>query len=316
MSKRLAGSRHLPKLQFVAFCSGKVLRTLPIHSLLKAPDCLRACNPMKGEPMAKKTFRIGRVRGDLRGKVWYLTYHDQGKRHRPRAGSDLETAKKLAAQINSELESETPTALSFKPVKLSQLRTLWLDHHEHVARSSIATINRYRAATQHFVDFLSQSRVPSSTSTFRAEHAAQFVRYLRTIQVHPNGHPHAPQRPLRDRGIRYILQTCRAMLNFAIRRRHLPPYAENPFATLEVDRMRVEDSKTICLFTADQERRFLEACDVWQVPVFLTLMSTGMRAGELSHLLYPEDLTDDLSELVIRNRPALGWSRLTAFAQR
>ena len=53
--------------------------------------------------MAKQTsFRMGKVRGDLRGKIWYLTYQENGRRKRPRVGSELKEAKQVAAQINSQ----------------------------------------------------------------------------------------------------------------------------------------------------------------------------------------------------------------------
>lgn len=50
---------------------------------------------------------------------------------------------------------------------------------------------------------------------------------------------------LRDKGIKYILETCSTLFNFAARHRHLPPYAENPFRMIEVRRIPVEDSKPI-----------------------------------------------------------------------
>ncbi len=90
--------------------------------------------------------------------------------------------------------------------------------------------------------------------------------------------------------MRYVLECCRALFNYAARRRHLPPYAENPFAAIEIDRIPVETARPIELLTADQERAFLEACDDWQFPVFLTLLLTGLRPGELCHLLLPDDL--------------------------
>src|SRR5262249_40254439 len=60
-------------------------------------------------------------------------------------------------------------------------------------------------------------------------------------------------------------------------------------------------------FTPEQERLFLQACDDWQFPIFLTLMLTGLRPGELTHLLLPDDLDLDKSLLRVRNKPALGW---------
>jgi hypothetical protein len=96
---------------------------------------------MKGK---QRSFRIGRVRADLRAKVWYLTYHENGSRHRPRVGPQRETARQLASQINSQLEVGAPSALSFEPLGVAELQERWLSHHEQVLRSSVQTINRYR----------------------------------------------------------------------------------------------------------------------------------------------------------------------------
>lgn len=259
--------------------------------------------------MAKqlKQFRVGRVRGDLRGKIWYLTYYDQGQRHRPRIGSDLDEARRQAAEINAQLENGAPVSSSFQSIKIEELQIRWLDHHETVARSSLKTIARYRSATNHLIAFVVNSRVPASTGQFRVEHAELFVRHLRTLTVSPNGHPNTVKRTLRDKGLRYILEVSRSMFHFAAQRRHLQPYADNPFTALHIEKIPIEDSKPIELFSRDQERDFLQAADDWQFPIFLTLMLTGVRPGELSHLFWPDDVDDQLQAIVIRNRSQLGW---------
>lgn len=253
-----------------------------------------------------KSFRVGKVQAYLRGRVWYLCYCELGQRHRPRVGPDWEAARQLAAQINAQLEVGAPAALSFEPISIPELRKRWLDHHEQVLRSSVQAIMRYRTATDHLLRFL-ETRPVRHASQFHAARAVDFVRYLRTLEVSPNGHAHSAKRRLMDKGLRFILECCRALFNFAARHRHLSPYAENPFRTLEVDRIPVDDGKPIELFTPDQERQFLEACDDWQFPIFLTLMLTGLRPGELCHLLLPHDL--DLSQAIlrIRNKPEVGW---------
>lgn len=253
------------------------------------------------------SFRIGRVRADRRGRVWYLTYHQDGRRQRPRVGPDRELARQMAAQINSQLELGAPAALSFEPIAITELRRRWLEHHEHVRRSSVPTIRRYRSATDHLIRFVEEGRVPGSTAQFRSQHAEEFVRHLRSVRVSPNGHPHATKRPLLDKGIRYILETCRAMFAFAVKRRHLSPYAENPFASLDLDRMPIENARPVLIFTPEQEQAFLAACDDWQFPLFLTLMLTGLRPGELTHLLLPDDLDFGAALLRVRNKPKLGW---------
>lgn len=252
------------------------------------------------------TFKIGKVRGYLRSNVWYLCYHEHGKRQRPRVGPDLAAAKQLAAQVNAQLAIGSPAATSFQAIAIPELRQLWLEHHEHVLRSSIHTITRYRTATDHLLRFLNHHPVRHA-SQFQVTDAESFVRYLRQLEVSPNGHSNTVKRPLMDKGLRYVLECCRALFGFAAKRRHLPPYTDNPFSALEVDRIPIERARPIHLLTLDQERLFLEACDEWQFPLFLTLLLTGLRPGEACHLLLPDDV--DLADGVvrIRNKPALGW---------
>jgi integrase len=213
----------------------------------------------------------------------------------------------MAAQINGQLEVGAPAALSFEPISIPDLRQRWLDHHEHVRRSSLQTISRYRAATEHLLKFIRNACPVRQASDFRPRHAEDFVRHLRGIQVAPNGHPRARKRTLRDAGIKFILETCSTLFSYAQRNRHLSPYAENPFRTIEINRVPIEDAKPIVVFTADQEGTFLEACDDWQFPLFLTLLLTGLRPGELVHLLLPDNLDLETGWLRVRNKPELGW---------
>ncbi|MHC4064082.1 MAG: tyrosine-type recombinase/integrase [Planctomycetota bacterium] len=254
-----------------------------------------------------KSFRVGRVSLYLRGRVWYLCYHQAGRRYRPRVGPDRDSARRLAAQINAQLEAGAPSALSFEQVTIPELRTRWLEHHENVRRSSLATIRRYRAATEHLIRFASEAQPVRFASQFEPRHAETFAAYLRTRRVAPNGHPNASKRPLRDKGVKFVLESCRTMFNFAAKRRHLSPYAENPFTTIEIDRIPVEDAPPFVGLTETKEQAFLERCDDWQLPVFITLLLTGLRSGELTHLLLPDDLDLENAWLHVRNKPGLGW---------
>ena len=154
---------------------------------------------------ATRSFRIGKVQAYLRGSVWYLCYHDNGQRRRPRVGSDREVARQMASQINGQLAVGAPAALSFEPIAIPALRDNWLQHHELVLRSSVQTIDRYRRATDHLLRFLTKRPVRHA-SQFQAGHAEEFVRYLRTIHVSPNGHKNTAKRPLLDKGLRFILE--------------------------------------------------------------------------------------------------------------
>jgi hypothetical protein len=162
-----------------------------------------------------KSFRVGKVRAYQRGRIWYLQYVEAGQRRRKRVGPDRDQARQMAAQINGQLEVGAPSALSFEPISIPDLRQRWLDHHEHVRRSSLQTIRRYRAATEHLLCFVQKACPVRHASDFRPQHAEDFVRHLRGIQVAPNGHPHARRRSLRDAGIKYILETCSTLFNYA-----------------------------------------------------------------------------------------------------
>jgi integrase len=86
----------------------------------------------------------------------------------------------------------------------------------------------------------------------------------------------------------------------------LPPYSENPFTGLGGRRFRVEDPKPIFVFDANSELTFLRAAGTWAFPIHFTLAKTGIRPGELIHLLI-EDVDLDGGWMHIRNKPELGW---------
>ncbi len=101
------------------------------------------------------------------------------------------------------------------------------------------------------------------------------------------------------------------MFNYAAKHRHLPPYHENPFAELNLGRIPIDDAKPIELFTPEQEEAFWQACDDWQFPIFLTMALTGLRPGELVHLLLPDDVDVKQGIIRIRNKPDLTWRTKT-----
>jgi hypothetical protein len=187
---------------------------------------------------------VGRVTVYARNKTWYFRYHENGQRRQVR-GTDKHATRQLAAQVNAQLEVGLSAATSFEAVAIPELRRRWLDYHEHVLWSSVATIDRYRAATDHLL---------SHASHFRPPHAEDFVRYLRQLRVAPNGHANTARRHLRDKGVKYILEVSRTLFAFALKGRHLPPYSENPFTTIQIDRIPVEDAKPVTIFTPSPKR--------------------------------------------------------------
>src|SRR4051794_1225998 len=91
-------------------------------------------------PRSSRPFRVGRVTGYLRGRIWYLQYHDNSQRRRPRVEPEHIAAKRLEAQTNAQLETGDVAMLTFEPVAVPELRQRWLDDHDHVLRSSLHTM--------------------------------------------------------------------------------------------------------------------------------------------------------------------------------
>lgn len=252
---------------------------------------------------ASTRFRVGRVSIYFHHGGWWLYYRDGGKQIRRQIAKTLAEAEQVAAQVNAHLTAGAPTLLAFTAISVLELRQKFLEYHEHVLNSSVATVRRYRAATQHLENFaLGELRTPQ----LHEIKADRFASYLRSVQIAPNGHAHTTKRRLRHKGVQFILETCRAMYAFAGKQRHLPPYVGNPFAELPLDKLKIEDVKPIFVFDAAVELAFFQAACVWAFPIHFTLAKTGLRVGELVHLLI-EDL--DLADgwLHVRNKIGLGW---------
>jgi integrase len=247
--------------------------------------------------------RIGRVSIYPHRRRWWVYYREHGVPVRRAVADDETTAAQVAAQINLELTSSAPTLLSFRPISVAELQRTFVDYHEHVLRSSLATVCRYRSATRHLANFCGRSDGDSAAA--HQVDVEGFVRYLRGLRVAPNGHPNTRRRTLRDKGVQYVLETCRSMYGYAAKRRHLPPYTENPFAGLGGKRLRIEDAKPIFVFDETAEYEFLRRADEWAFPVHFLLAKTGVRTGELTQLLI-EDVDLAAGWLYVRSRPELG----------
>jgi len=247
--------------------------------------------------------RIGKVSYFFHHGSWWIYYLDGERQVRRRTGPEEQFAEQLAAQLNAQLTTAAPTMFSFSPLAVPELCQQFLDHHEHVLRSSVVTICRYRTAVKHLEDFAARSRRQTQAHEIDSD---RFVRYLRTIDVAPNGHKNAAKRKLRDKGVLFILEVCRNLYAFAGKKRHLPPYTENPFTALAGSRFRIDDAKRVFIFDAQTELAFLKGAGVWDFPIFFTLAKCGVRSGELIHLLI-EDLDLDRGWMHIRDKPDLGW---------
>lgn len=268
--------------------------------------------------------RIGRVSLYLHRRLWYGYFRRDGLAVRQPLGWSEPEAEIKASLLNAQLvagaaglpiaefaKDLVPSGLSgdgstvpgaVPSISIAELRRRFLHHHEEILRSAPGTVARYATATRHLEDFCAKE----GTVDAMAVSALGFTQCLRTIEVSPNGHAHAARRRLRDKGVIYILATCRSMFHFGQRHGHLPRHVPNPFSEIGVGKLRVRDAKAIFVFGPQQELDFLNAAEPWDFAIHFTLAKTGLRSGELVRLLI-EDLDLAQGWLHVRSKAELGW---------
>ena len=114
-------------------------------------------------------LRVGKVSIYLHHGAWWLYYREHGKQVRRKVGEARDEAEQVAAQVNAQLTQGAPTLVAFTPVAVPELRLRFLDYHEQVLRSSVGTVRRYRAATQHLEDFVAQQSCPPQAHEVRPD---------------------------------------------------------------------------------------------------------------------------------------------------
>ncbi len=162
-------------------------------------------------------------------------------------------------------------------VTLYRRGSAWYVYYREDGRTRRLRASRKRREAERIAAEINAQVSAGLRSTFGYDKisAEAVVRHLRTVKISPNGSSKAKKRLMKDKGVLHVLRTCRTLVNYAARHRHMPPYATNPFTDLRIERMKIENKKRIVLFTQAEEAAFLEACPPWEFRVFFTLEMTG-----------------------------------------
>lgn len=251
--------------------------------------------------------RIGRVSIYRRGRTYYICYRENRKTVRRNIDGNLATARATASRANTSLEEGSPSPFGYKSITVEELISEFLSHCEEVKGLAMRTLDRYRAALEHFKEF-SRSR-SSGTTADRVDETTvdEFVKWLRKQSRAANGADSGDQDRYADSGIKFILSVCRTAFSWASKRRYLAPYSDNPFSTISIEKTFKKKQEETRIFSPEEERAFFEACDDWQRPIFLMLALYGLRVGELTHLRI-SDVKLEESTFVIRSKPEMFWA--------
>lgn len=259
-----------------------------------------------GNTRDQKIERVRDVTIYKRGKVYWLYYRENGKTIRKRVEGNLATARAWASQVAAALDEHRPSPLTFERISPRLLVDAYLDYTRDVQQLALRTQDRYRAALQCFLDFVDAKGIGKIDLVDEGK-VQEFVQWMRKKKRGRNGSAASKQEGYRTGGIKFVLSTCRTAFNWAAKRRHLPPYAVNPFSSFPIDRLRDRsDRGDIKLMRPKEGEAFFAACDDWQRPIFSVLAVYGMRVGELTHLLV-EDVDFEGGFIHIHSKPKLFW---------
>ena len=261
----------------------------------------------KGHTRDAKVERLGNVTIYKRGRTYYLYYREKNKSIRQRVEGNLNSARAAASSTNQSLEEDRPSPFGYKHISVDRLVDEYIDYAEKVQRLAVRSVDRYRAALSHFTEFSRTRGGISTTAHVDQGIVEDFIKWMRALTRTRNGSQKGPQRPYRAGGIAFILSTCRTAFNWARKRHYLPPYAENPFSTVQIDKIGRDDGNKPQILSVEEQQAFFKICDAWQKPVFFMLAAYGLRVGELTHLLI-SDINFEEGVFHIRSKPEMFWN--------
>lgn len=103
------------------------------------------------------------------------------------------------------------------------------------------------------------------------------------------------------RTINYELVVLQTFFRWAIKRNHL---FMSPAATIE--RFRLPRKALPKFVTSHDLTKFFQSCSPGERRLFMTILLTGMRKGEVEYLSW-EDISFEIGVIFIREKPDVGW---------
>ncbi len=258
-----------------------------------------------------KIARLGKVTIYRRGRSYWIYYRDGGKSIRKKVDGNLATARATASHVNVYLEQGRSSPFSFQTKPIARVVKDFLEHCRDVRALRIRSVRRYRAALEHFLDFVNSKPHLCNIDQVKESTVDEFVRYLRKKERVRNGDKTGSKGKYKTGGIVFILSTCRTLFNYARKCRLLSPYEENPFSSFPIEKMRTRQSSSVDLLNGSELSEFFKACDDWQFSLLFILSLYGMRAGELAHMLISDvDLSGE--RFFVRAKPVMLWFTKTS----
>lgn len=237
-----------------------------------------------------------------RERVWYLDIRVNGRRVRKRVG----TSKKVAELALKDAEVNVARdEFGFAKNDISVDKFVKRYHEYSRANHQPKTTERYRAVTDHLLEFLHASRKDVVfISQLTPEVIEQYKLFRKESWVNPNGDyvesdadvTKHTRKGARAKTINFELSAIKTLLNLAIKWGYLKV---NPLG--DVKRLKADQTGLPRFLSESECKKLLRATPEALRPIFYTFLNTGLRKGELENLTWSEiDLKR--KKLVIRRK--------------
>jgi integrase len=216
-----------------------------------------------------------------KGKYWYVDYVADGKRHRQKHSRDKKLARLHLGEIELQIareELQLPTDIAI--AKLFENFLSYIEQH-----LSPKSVERYRSVIGNFEKF----RAQHGSLTMLSRVSPQILEDFKAYRL----------RKVTKVTINHDLKILCSIFNWSIKRNYIK---KNP--AKEVERFRVE-SKEARFFSREEIRLILENCSSHMYPIYMILLHTGVRKGELANIEWPDV---DFERRVIKITPKAGWT--------
>lgn len=280
------------------------------------------------------TIHKRRLRGG--DVVWELTHGTGRDRTRIVAGRSREEAQEILNQFNRQLamHGQAPHDDSIasvigqytqylktnrRPATTTRYARVLKTFHECYLKRIYADIERLRQLRPLHIEEYKRMRAEGQITEKTSQSDLLRDRALRLEAEQPKaGIVAATQRgkygwlgrhPVKakvtPRTVNYELRVLFTFFHWAIKRNHL---FINPAANVE--RFRLVKRVLPKFMTSEELRKFFGACDDVDRRLFMSILLSGMRKGEVEHLTWP-DISFEMGVIFIQEKPQFGWQPKT-----
>ncbi len=153
-----------------------------------------------------KTARLGKVSIYRRGKSYWLYYRDSGRSVRKKIDGSLATARATASQVNVHLEQGHASPFSFQTKPITQTVNDFIEHCKDVRGLRIRSVRRYKAALDHFLEFINTKLHLNNIDQVKAAIVDEFVRWMRRKERARSGEKNGKKDKYKTNGI--VFRAC------------------------------------------------------------------------------------------------------------